>query len=297
MPTASSLLIACTFAPLGTKVDVAVSGGPDSVGLLLLAIEQGLIVTVHHVDHHARSTSSDDASMVESLATKLGVPYVVHNVDVAPGGNFESRARSARRATLPPGVLTGHTMDDLAETVLLNLLRGAGVDGLSPLVGDSTKPLLGVRRSDLHEFVSAQSFEVVHDETNDSPIFLRNRVRHEVLPLLNDIAQRDVVPIVARQAWLMGEERAWLDQLLRRDVERSLDAVDCREIREWPLARQRRWLRYHLRLADEGDGEHPPSADDVERALGVVRGDVIATEITGGRRLSRSGQYLALAKN
>jgi len=118
-----------------------------------------------------------------------------------------------------------------------------------------------------------------------------------MLPLLNDIAQRDVVPIVARQAWLMGEERAWLDELLRRDVGRSLDAVDCRELREWPLARQRRWLRYHLRLADEGDGEHPPSADDVERALAVVRGDVIATEITGGRRLARSGQYLALSKN
>jgi tRNA(Ile)-lysidine synthase len=297
MPTASSLLLACTFAPPRSTVDVAVSGGPDSVGLLLLALEQGLNVTVHHVDHHARHKSRDDAVLVEALAAKLGVPFVLHDVDVSPGGNFESRARSARRATLPAGILTGHTMDDLAETVLLNLLRGAGVDGLSPLVGDESKPLLGVRRSELHEFVSSQPYEVAHDETNESPMFLRNRVRHEVLPLLNDLARRDVVPIVARQAWLMGEERTWLDELLRRDVERALDAVDCRELREWPLARQRRWLRYHLRLADVGDGEHPPSADDVERALSVVRGDVIATEITGGRRLSRSGQYLALSKN
>jgi len=76
---------------------------------------------------------------VQGLCAQLGVPFSVHDVTVEPGANFEARARAARRAALPVGVLTGHTMDDLAETVLLNMMRGAGLDGLSPMVGDPSK--------------------------------------------------------------------------------------------------------------------------------------------------------------
>src|ERR1700685_1120617 len=120
----SGLLAKCYFADPPAPADLAVSGGPDSLGLLLLALEAGLDVTVHHVDHHARPTSGDDAEHVHAICRRLDVPFVRHDVEVAPGANFESRARSARRAALPSGVLTGHTMDDLAETVLLNMLRG-----------------------------------------------------------------------------------------------------------------------------------------------------------------------------
>jgi len=74
----------------------------------------------------------------------------------------------------------------------------------------------------------------------------------------------------------------------------TLADADCRELRTWPVARLRRWLRGQLRGPDHGDGEHPPSADDVERALAVVRGDVVATELHGGRRLARRGQRLTL---
>jgi tRNA(Ile)-lysidine synthase len=118
-------------------------------------------------------------------------------------------------------------MDDLAETVLLNMLRGAGLDGLSPMVNDPTKPLRDLRRSDLHDFVERVGFVACHDETNDSPDFRRNRVRHELIGQLNDVAGRDVVPILARQAALLHDERAWLDEVARRPSRVTGDA-DCR---------------------------------------------------------------------
>jgi tRNA(Ile)-lysidine synthase len=262
--------------------------------LLLLAMEAGLVATVHHVDHHARATSGDDVAFVRRVCEGLGVDFVLHDVLVEPGPNFESRARSARRGAMPPDVLTGHTMDDLAETVLLNMLRGAGLDGLSPMVNDPTKPLRDVRRTALHDFLDASALVAVHDESNDSPDFRRNRVRHELMVVLDDIAGRDVVPILARQAALLYDERTWLDELAVDDRAVTLGDADCRELRTWPRARLRRWLRAQLRSADEGDGSHPPSADEVERAIEVVRGEVVATELSGGRRLARRDQHLSL---
>ena len=293
-PDALTLLESCHFPASGTSVELAVSGGPDSLGLLLLALSANLSVTVHHVDHHARATSADDADHVARICERLGVPYVRHDVTVATGANFEARARSARRSVLPTGVMTGHTMDDLAETVLLNLMRGSGVDGLSPMVGDATKPLRDVRRRALHDYVARSGEVALHDETNDSPAFRRNRVRLELMPLMQDIAQRDVVAVIARQAALMYDERQWLDAHSVDDAPSALADADCRDLRAWPTARLRRWLRVQLRESDHGDGEHPPSADEVERALSVVRGDVVATELHGGRRLARRGQRLTL---
>jgi tRNA(Ile)-lysidine synthase len=293
-PMDSGLLSQCAFAEPRTTADLAVSGGPDSLGLLLLALEAGFAVTVHHVDHHARSTSGADAEHVQAICQRLDVAFERHDVVVESGSNFEARARSARRAAMPSGVLTGHTMDDLAETVLLNMLRGAGLDGLSPMVNDPTKPLRNLRRRELHEFVNSTPFVALHDETNDSPAFRRNRVRHELIPLLDDVAGRDVVPILARQAALLHDERTWLDELALDDRAVSLEDADCRVLRTWPRARLRRWLRVQLRAGDQGDGTHPPSADEVERAIVVVDGDAVATELSGGRRLSRRDQHLTL---
>jgi tRNA(Ile)-lysidine synthase len=288
------LLEASTFPAAGSSVDLAVSGGPDSVGLLLLAMAAGLTVSVHHVDHHARATSGADAQLVRELCARLEVPCAVHDVIVEPGGNFEARARAQRRGALPEGALTGHTMDDLAETVLLNMVRGAGVDGLTPMVRDPTKPLVGVRRSHLHDFVAAAGVEVVHDETNEDDTFQRNRVRHHLIPMLNDLAQRDVVPILARQADVLYEDRAWLEELVASDLGVGLSELDCRELRQWPRARLRRWLRAKLAVVDELGERHPPSSAEVERALEVVDGAVVAAELSGGRRLARSLQRLSL---
>ena len=291
---AHALLGAAHFGDRATPVDVAVSGGPDSLGLLLLARAAELEVTVHHVNHHTRASSDRDAAHVVALAAALAVPVLVHDVTVTPGGNFEARARAARRRSMPRRVLTGHTMDDLVETMLLNMMRGAGVDGLSPMVRDPTKPLRDVRRRALHDYVAHSGFDPLHDETNDSPVHRRNRVRHELLPLLCDVAQRDVVPLFARQAALMHDERTWLDLLGRDDRATTLEEADCRVLGAWPTARLRRWLRQQLRNADLGDGTHPPSADEVDRAVSVVRGEAVATQLSGARRLARRGQRLTL---
>jgi tRNA(Ile)-lysidine synthase len=286
----------CAFPEPGTAVDLAVSGGADSVGLTLLAVARGLKPTLHHVDHHLRPDSTDDARLVAVLAQSLNCPYVVHDVDVATGSNLEARARAARRHVLPEHSMTGHTMDDLAETVVLNLLRGAGLDGLSPMVGDVTKPLLNVRRGDVLDVVRDAGQPFVVDSTNGDLRFRRNRVRHEVLPTLSLAAERDLVPVLARQAALMGDERSWLSEIIADDVARDLDAIDCRELNTWATARLRRWLRAKLLSADAGDGTHPPSADEVERVIGVCRGVAVATELSGGRRVARSGQRLGFEK-
>ena len=222
-------LLACRFAPAGTHADLAVSGGSDSLGLVLLALEAQLDVHVHHVDHHTRVNSAADAQYVVEVANSLQVPVNVHDVLVKAGPNFEARARAERRRVLPEGSLTGHTMDDLAETVLLNMLRGAGVDGLSPLVNDPTKPLLGLRRAALATYVAGRGFVARVDETNDDLAYRRNRVRHQLLPLLNDVAERDVVPLLARQAEILFDDREWLGELAER---RSGDAIS----RTWTVA-------------------------------------------------------------
>ncbi len=285
-------LARCNF--VSSTVELAVSGGADSVAMALLARKAGLEATIHHVDHHLRRDSGDDAALVEQLARDLDFNYVRHDVHLEAGANVESRARAARRAVLSPLALTGHTMDDLAESVLINLLRGAGIDGLSPMVNESTKPILALRRSEAKEIVVDSQRPFVVDSTNADLNILRNRIRLETLPMLCDVARRDLTPVIARQAILIGDERRWLDEICADDVRRALDDIDCRELTTWPTARLRRWLRAKLSYPDRGDGEHPPSAAEVDRVIDVVRGASIATEIGGSRRVSRHGQHLKI---
>ncbi len=109
-----------------------------------------------------------------------------------------------------------------------------------------------------------------------------------------EVAERDVVPLLARQADVLYEERSWLDLLAASDAALELDDADCRELRRWPRARLRRWLRARLFVVDEVGERHPPSAAEIDRAIAVVVGDAVATELSGGRRLARRTQHLEL---
>ena len=137
-------------------------------------------------------------------------------------------------------------MDDLAETVLLNMFAGRASMDSRPWSTTPTKPLLGLRRTALAAYVAARGLVARVDESNDDLAFRRNRVRHQLLPLLNDVAERDVVPLLARQAEVLFDDREWLGELLKDDLARNIDDVDCRELRDWPRARLRRWLRTKL---------------------------------------------------
>jgi tRNA(Ile)-lysidine synthase len=208
---------------------------------------------------------------------------------VGPGPNLEARARAARYAALPADALTGHTADDQAETVLLNLLRGAALDGLAGM-DPARRPLRRLRRSETHALCVDVGLEPVADPSNADPAFRRNRVRHELLPLLDAIAGRDVAPILARQADLARADVALLDNLAA-----TLDPADARALAAAPPALAQRAVRRWLRAGGPGGGEHhPPDAATVERVLTVARGDVVACELPGGWRVARTRGRLRL---
>ena len=113
---------------------------------------------------------------------------------------------------LGPDAATGHTADDQAETVLVNLLRGAGVHGLAAMRAGPGHPLLGLRRAETVALCEHLGLVPVRDPSNDDPRFVRNRVRHELLPLCSAIAGRDVVPVLARQAGVLAGDADLLDR-------------------------------------------------------------------------------------
>lgn len=264
------------------------SGGADSLALLVLAVHAGCTVTAVHVDHGLRPESAAEAAVVAAAAMRFGAAFRSARVEVAPGPNLEARARAARLAALPPDALTGHTADDQAETILLNLLRGSGRDGLSGMPDDGRHPLLRLRRAETHALCDGLGLQPVVDPTNADPRFRRNRVRHELLPLLESIAERDLVPVLVRQGTLLGEEAALLDALAA-----AIDVTDAKALAAAPPALARRAVRRWLAQA----GPYPPDAATVERVLGVARLDAKGCDVGGGVHVRRSGGRLVLEKN
>jgi tRNA(Ile)-lysidine synthase len=286
------LLARCVFPPAGTSVVCAVSGGADSLALLVLAVDAGCAVTAVHVDHGLRPGAAAEADVVRAAAERFGAGFRAERVDVEPGPNVEARARAARYAALPPGALTGHTADDQAETVLLNLVRGAGLDGLAGM-DPARRPLRRLRRRETRALCAALGLDPVEDPTNDDPAFRRNRVRHELLPLLDAIAERDVVPVLARQADVVRADVALLDELAA-----ALDPTDARALAAAPAPLARRAVRRWLRGAGPGGPErHPPDAAATERVLAVARGEAVACELAGGWRVARTGGRLRVERS
>lgn len=282
----AGLLARCTFPPAGSPVTCGVSGGADSLALLALACAAGCRAGAIHVDHALRPGSADEADVVARAAQRLGADFSRVRAPVEPGPNLEARARAARRAALPADVLLAHTADDQAETVLLNLLRGAGLEGLAGMRRDR-RPILSLRRTETHELCARLGLEVVDDPSNADPAFRRNRVRHELVPLLDDIAARDVTPLLARQADVL---RSLVDDLDVRAAD--LDPTDARAVTAAPAAVARHALRQWLRRCS--DERHPPDAAAVERVLRVAGGSAVATELAGGWRVERHRQRLVL---
>jgi tRNA(Ile)-lysidine synthase len=292
------LLSRCGFPPRDSVLNCAVSGGPDSLALLMLAVAAGCTVTAIHVDHGLRPESATEATVVEHAAWLVGAKFVAEKVSVAPGPNLEARARSARFAALPDAVATGHTMDDQAETILLNLLRGSGADGLAGMEPGYRHPLLDLRRHETHAVCAAMGLTPVHDASNDDAAFLRNRVRHELLPLCADVAGRDPVPLLARQAGVLRDEVSLLNELARQAAP---DPQNAKAVAALPVPLARRAVRQWLQEAGgEGSGEssveraYPPSLAEVERVMAVAAGSAVATEISGGRRVRRSAGRLSV---
>ncbi len=224
------------------------------------------------------------AAAAVALAAAVGVPCEVIAVRIEPGPNLEERARQARLGALGPAAVLGHTADDRAETVLINLLRGAGAAGLSAMGPGPTRPLLGLRRRETVALCRQQGLTPLDDPSNRDPRFVRNRIRHDVLPLLDDVAGRDVVELLVRTA-----------DLLAADLEAQRMALapwftdDARVIAALPAALGGRIVREWL----IGAGQRPDRAA-VERVLAVARGAGRACELAGGVRVERHRQRLRI---
>ncbi len=280
MSEPEDLLGRCDFPAAGTAVTLGVSGGPDSMALLALASCARLVVHVIHVDHGLRPGSHTEADVVAAAAARFGASFESVRVVVADGGNLEARARAARHAALGADSLVGHTMDDRAETVLLHLLRGAGASGLAALrPPDPRRPLLGLRRSETRALCAELDIETVADPSNADPRFTRNRVRAELLPLMADIAGRDIVPLLVRTSELLGADE---DALAAQAA--ALDPTVAAALAGAPVAVAARAVRDWLREQHAG---YVPDSSEVARVLEVARGEAVATELVGGARLAR----------
>ena len=226
----------------GIRVVVAVSGGADSVALLRVMVQRapeiGAMLSVVHVHHGIRGQSADeDAAFVEALAKQFRLPFYLHKVDTpayAAGHRetLEEAARNQRYAVfgelmeqgLADAVLTAHTLDDQAETVLMKLLRGAwteGISGIHPVLslphGVILRPMLGVRRVEVEAWLRELGQLWREDATNADIAFTRNRVRHELLPELNTYNPQ-IAKTLAQLAELARDEdvywRLEMDRLL-----------------------------------------------------------------------------------
>ncbi len=275
----------CTFETGGAAVRCGVSGGADSLALLILATQAGLNVTAVHVDHGLRACSDGEASLVEEVAERFGAEFQSEAVDIGDGPNLEERGRDARSAVLGVGALTGHTADDQAETVLLQLMWGAGPKGIGAMQPGPTKPILGLRRADTEAVCGLAGVQWFSDPSNADARFRRNRVRSELIPLMNEIADRDMVPLLGRSAGLSRSMVQTLDLLLPDG-----DPTDTRWLQtlDPPVAalKVRQWLAVEL--------GKPISAEATERVMAVVQHSSRATELDSGARLTRTDGQLRL---
>src|SRR6266850_2349924 len=221
----------------GDRVGAAVSGGADSVALLLLLLglgeKLGVVLSVVHFNHKLRGKASDaDEKFVAKLAAKHGLEFHTASVHVAKKAkkeraNLEDAARRARydyfRSLVESGALArvavAHTADDQAETVLAHILRGTGLTGLGgihPVAGPVIRPLLHVRRGELRTYLRAKKQKWREDATNRDTTRTRARIRRKLLPLLEKQFQPAIVEHLATLADLAREDEAFLEAVAAR---------------------------------------------------------------------------------
>jgi tRNA(Ile)-lysidine synthase len=317
---------------------VAVSGGADSTALLLAldelksASKLSVKIVVAHLDHKLRKTSAQDARWVSELSGKLGYEAVIGRYRVAElaranNDNLEQAARQARYAFLERTakkksaryVLTAHTMDDQAETVLLRLMRGSagaglgGMEAVRPLDAKNSvklvRPLLWARRVDTEDYCRLRKATFRVDEMNHDLGFARVRVREQLLPLMQSFNNR-IVEALSRTAAQLREDRAVLstgsDALLRRaaaatteadgeDIETKTLPLDVKLLANEPPALRRRALRQWLSEARGGTRRlEMVHLLAVEKLLEGTKGER-TVELPGGGRVTRRRNRLEFA--
>jgi tRNA(Ile)-lysidine synthase len=252
---------------------IGVSGGRDSVALLHSLVDLGYKnLIVCHLDHQLRGRSSAaDARFVEKLAATYDVDFAIKSVNVralATKMSIETAAREARYSFFAKvakrrkcrTIFLAHHADDLVETFLINLFRGAGSTGLSGMREVTTRrvddvdltivrPLLGVWRSDIDKYVRKRRLKFREDTSNKNLAPLRNRIRRRLIPYLEKTLGRNIRQNIWRTATIMAEEENFFETLLPEKLS-DLTALAVEPLRKMSLAVQRRMLHKWLRAAD-----------------------------------------------
>ena len=220
----------------GDEVVCAVSGGADSVALLfaLYLLQEKLDFTLRaaHFNHQLRAGESDrDEAFVRNLCDRYDIPLVVGTGAVKAGKKgLEAAAREARYAffrTLPGKIATAHTANDNTETVLLHLVRGTGLNGLggiTPKTDRIIRPMLGITRQEVLDFLQEYCLQYVTDSSNDTDAFLRNRLRHHVMPLLEAENPR-LAENLSAMALQLRQDEAYLQESAEKSATLEVSAL------------------------------------------------------------------------
>jgi tRNA(Ile)-lysidine synthase len=283
------------FAP-GDRIVVAVSGGPDSVALfrclVALRARWNWDLCIGHVDHGLRGAESEaDAKFVEALAEKFGVPVMVCRLHLNKQDaklkkqSLQEYARTVRYHALEEMVhdreatklALGHTADDQAETILMWMLRGCGTGGLGgipPKRGPRVvRPLLDIQRSEIVGYLQERQEEFRLDSTNFQPLYLRNRIRQDLIPQLKKYSL-GIVSVLTRQAHILRDDHVFLEELADEAFQRTC-VSDSTEERQFdrlallsvPLPIRRRVVRQSLQQVAVAGKAQSPRFDIVERVL------------------------------
>ena len=274
----------------GVSIGLAVSGGPDSLALLLLAHEAiPELVEVATVDHGLRPESAAEAQAVANLCDRLGIPHAILRPTLAPTGNLQANARAARFAALGEwagarglcAIVTAHHADDQAETLLMRLARGAGVRGLAGMRGAATvpghpalpllRPLLGWRKAELEAVVAQAGIEPARDPSNLDPRFVRARVRAELAtaPWLDPAA-------LAASAAHLAEADAALDWATAREWDERVSPGET-ALTYRPLAPRAVQLRVLERVIATLGHEGIPRGAEIARLHDALSAGGVAT--------------------
>jgi tRNA(Ile)-lysidine synthase len=281
----------------GQRVGVAVSGGADSVFLLHALRELGHPqLSVIHIEHGIRGRASvADAEFVAHLASTLALPFHLRHADVpAMDGNLEQEARNVRQAfyaELIAGrkvdrVATGHTRTDQAETVLYRILRGSGLTGLSgilPVTGQGLiRPLLEIDRAEIEAWLRERGITWREDATNRDRTYARNRLRHEILPLLRDAFNPQLDEALSNLATLARDEETYWDAELARRLQPATNNQE-------PITNNQPLVLPVSQLTDA-----PPAIARrlVRRAVEIVKGDLRGIDFAHVERVLETAHSL-----
>jgi tRNA(Ile)-lysidine synthase len=299
------------FEP-GQSVLVCVSGGPDSVCLLLSLWHLRRLLRIRlaafHFDHRLRQGSGADAAYVRRLAGRLRVPVrlVAADEPPPPGASVEAWARGARLAAASrvadevgaARIATGHTRDDQAETVLAWALMGSGIRAIKASTGRYVRPLLDVPRADVEAFCRALHLRPRPDETNRDPRFLRNAIRLEGIPALERATGRAIREPLARTAALIAEDETELTRQMREVWPSVAEATpDGVRLDVEGLRRASRPIARRLVASAIFDCGLPATQPDVDAVLDLADGRPgRRRDLTAGLKARREREYVSLSR-